>query len=248
MKTHGYLMVSLLGAMALGACTGTDVARSDLSASPIVLSSEGAPGVSASPTSAIQASEVASTAPVSSESEYAAFIEIWGEEGAQALAKGAGIEVRQVPELLNNQGKRIELTEKLQAKFPEDLTTVWAIDKMQKDIHVSAKTQEVLDYAKKLNPSVQTHLTKYSYKEMEEINDKLHELLYDQLGVQDNPKSFAGFDPIGATIHLGLDGLTDKQKESPAYKEIQKLMDAHSDLIKPSTDYETWGPGEAEAA
>lgn len=236
--------VVLVMSAGLSACTGPAPVQPSGSPMPSQVSD----AVSETTSPAVKMSEVSSTSPESSESEYAAFIDAWGEDGARAIAEGAGIEVRQVPEMLNNQGKRIELYEELQKKFPSDLTTVWATDKMQKEIHVSAKSQEVLDYAKKLNPSVQTHLTAYSYEEMEKINDQLHDLLYDQLGAQVHSKAFVGFDPIGATIHLGLEGLTDQQKATQAYKDIQTLMNEHKDLIKPSTDYESWGPGVAEEA
>ena len=244
MNAVGFQGALLCAAMLMAGCTGS--APQDISESR---SASAGAGVSEPVKQAtLDQSEVASTSPVSSESEFDAFIEAWGSEAAQEMAKGFGVDIKEVPALIGNQARRIDLSEELEGKFPEDFTAVWTTDKYQSVIHVSAKTQEVLDHAKTLHPSVHTHLVKYSYREMKAVYDQLSDLLYDQLGAIGDGKSFVGFDPITTSIYLNTDGLSDKQKASPAFSEIQSLMEKHKDLIKYSDDYEEWGPGVAEAA
>lgn len=231
--------LSVLGVICLASCTGTNpVTPSDSANSPV--SSE---VISPSSAQHLDASEVSSL-----ESEYAMLVDAWGEDGVRAIAQGAGVDVRHVPQLLKNQDSRTQLSEELQQKYPNDFTAVWATGDLQDRIQVSAKSAEVLEFAKEKNPLIQTHLVKYSYKEMEAIYDKVHGIVYDQLNGKSIKTVFVGFDPINVTIHLGLDGLDDEQKQSQPYRDLQQIMKEHGDLIKPSTDFERWGPGEAEAA
>lgn len=234
----------LVSAVLLSACSGTS--PTSLSDSPN--SSEIAASGSTSQDKTMMISEASSTSPVSSESEFESFLEAWGSEAASEMAEGFGVDIAQVPELIGNQARRIELNEALQKEFPSELTAVWTTDKLQKEIHVSAKSQQVLDHAKSLEPDVRIHLVKYSYSDMEVVNANLVNLLYHKLGALGDRKSFVGLDPINTTIHLGIDGLSDQQKSQPEFTRIRDLIREYSDLIKLSNDYETWGPGEAEEA
>lgn len=137
------------------------------------------------------------------------------------------------------QREHAAFVEEMTKKYSKQLSYIWLSNEPPYRLHIAATTHEALAYAKGINSEVETHLVKYSYDEMQSIHQRLTDLLYG--GFDPDRKCFAAFKPEEMKIYLGLIDLTEDQKRSAAYRDIQEMVETYPDLIELSHDTTTYG-------
>lgn len=118
-----------------------------------------------------------------------------------------------VDRFVDQQRKRIDLAEELDAKYPHSLAGVWQDEAHQ--THVSATDPFVLDYAKSRLPYIHTHVVEHSREELEEVQDQVKDYLT-QLNAGDG--SFVGINEKTNKVTVSLVSSTDSRLDHSRFE------------------------------